>query len=230
MNRFQQLSVVVPTLNEERIIVHTLEALQGLRELGAEVILVDGGSSDQTVTQSDPLVDRLLTVGCGRAHQLNHGWRAAGGRLIWFIHADTGLAGEPWQQLAPMLDDDTAWGRFDIRLESPRGAFRVIETAMNWRSRLTGIATGDQGIFVARSLLERVDGFPRIELMEDIALSRRLKRLARPRCLRQRLGTSTRRWEERGIVNTVLLMWYLRAAYFLGARPADLARRYRHAR
>ena len=215
----QRLSVVVPALNEARAIGATLQALAPLRARGHEVIVVDGGSSDGTAELAAGWCDRVLTAPRGRALQMNAGARAASGDVLLFLHADT--------RLPPRADelvlDCPAWGRFDVRIEGRHRLLKVVAWAMNLRSRLTGIATGDQAIFVRRELFP---GFPEIALMEDIALCRVLKRIDSPSCLRERVVTSGRRWESRGVLRTVVLMWRLRLLYFLGASPEALARKY----
>ncbi|MEA3276849.1 MAG: TIGR04283 family arsenosugar biosynthesis glycosyltransferase [Pseudomonadota bacterium] len=220
------ISVIIPCLNEALVCTRRLEALQSLRNDGHELVLVDGGSTDGTADLARPWVDRLLTSAPGRAIQMNRGAGAASGEVLWFLHLDTELPPGAAEQVLHAALGGPGWGRFDVRLSGDAPMFRVIERSMNLKSRLSGIATGDQGIFVHRRLFERVGGFPEIALMEDIAVSRRLKRLARPACLRVRLVASSRRWERDGIWRTVLLMWSLRAAYRLGADPAWLARLY----
>jgi rSAM/selenodomain-associated transferase 2 len=221
-----RLSVVIPCLDEAAGIVATLDALRPLRERGHEVIVVDAGD-DGTGTLARPRADQVLRAPRGRAVQMNRGAEAATGNVLLFLHADTRLPASADQAIAEGLASTRrAWGRFDVRLSGRRPSLRVIETLMSWRSRLTGIATGDQGIFVTRERCRAVGGYPEIRLMEDIALSRALKRLGPPVCLRERVTTSSRRWERNGVVRTVLLMWWLRLRFFLGADAADLARRY----
>jgi rSAM/selenodomain-associated transferase 2 len=223
------LSIVVPVLNEAGLIAETLIRLQPLRERGAELIVVDGGSADGTAERAAPLVSRLVRAPKGRAIQMNAGARAAVGDILLFLHADTRLPAEADRILAEAFGDGAVWGRFDVRLSGRHPLLRVVEILMNRRSRLTGIATGDQALFVRRDVFERAGGFPEIPLMEDIALSRRLKRIARPVCLRERVVASSRRWEDNGILRTILFMWWLRLRYFFGADPADLVRvYYRH--
>jgi rSAM/selenodomain-associated transferase 2 len=220
----QRLSVVVVALNEAAGIARCLEALAPLRARGHEVIVVDGGSSDGTPQLAAPLADRVLAAPRGRAAQMNAGAAAARGEALLFLHADTLLpAGADAAVLAALAH--RAWGRFDVRLDSPRAALAVVSFFMNWRSRLTGIATGDQAIFVRRA---DFPGFADIALMEDVAFSRAMKRGSPPACLRLRVSTSARRWERDGMLRTVLLMWRLRLAYWRGADPRELARRYSH--
>jgi rSAM/selenodomain-associated transferase 2 len=221
-----RLSVVIPALDEAAQIGGLLADLAPGRAAGHELILVDGGSTDGTRAAALPGVDRVLTAPRGRASQMNEGARAAGGDLLWFLHADSRVPPEAPAAVLEACQRGSAWGRFDVRLSGRLPVLRVVERAMNLRSRLTGIATGDQGIFVTRGAFERVGGYPEIPLMEDIALSKALRRLGRPACLAMRITTSSRRWEERGAIRTILLMWRLRLAYGLGADPRRLARLY----
>jgi len=212
-----RLSVVVPVLNEAAGIRAAFEALAPLRARGHEVIVVDGGSSDSTADIAAGLCDRVLSAPRGRAAQMNAGARAANGDMLLFLHADTRLPADF------TIPDSAVWGRFDVRIDGRHPLLKVVACAMNLRSRLTGIATGDQAMFVRRAVFP---GFPEIPLMEDVALSKVLKQRGRPTCLHEKVTTSGRRWEERGVLRTIL-MWRLRLLYFLGARPEDLARRYR---
>jgi rSAM/selenodomain-associated transferase 2 len=220
------LSVIIPALNEAGCIRELLRQLQALRAQGHEVIVVDGGSCDETVALAQPLVDQLLPAPAGRGLQMNIGAQAARGRVLWFVHADTRVPETAAQVIIESVAHAAGWGRFDVRLSGDRLLLRLVERMMNWRSRITGIATGDQGIFLTRELFERVGGFAAMPLMEDIDLSRRLKREQRPLCLRDTLTSSSRRWEQKGIVRTIALMWVLRLAYFLGVPPARLAMHY----
>lgn len=221
------LSIVIPCLDEADAIAATLGALAPLRARGAEVIVVDGGSQDVTVAQARPLADAILTAPRGRAAQMNAGAARARGEILLFLHADTVL---PEAADALVVDGlqrlRRGWGRFDVAIAGRNPLLRVVAALMNARSRLTGIATGDQAIFVTRSLFTAAGGYPEIPLMEDVALSRRLKRFGPPLCLRHKLTTSGRRWEKRGVLRTILLMWRLRLAYWLGADPRKLAVRY----
>jgi rSAM/selenodomain-associated transferase 2 len=221
-----RLSVIIPVRNEAAIIRDCLEALQPLRRRGHEVILVDGGSTDGTPGHAEGLVDRLLFSERGRARQMNRGAAAAQGDLLLFLHADVRLPMTADAAIAEGIRAGAEWGRFDVRLTGDGVLFRIIAGFMNRRSRLTGIATGDQCLFVRRVLFEAAGGFSDIELMEDIDLSRRLKSRSEPACLRAKVLVSSRRWEERGVLRTVVGMWLLRLRFALGADPADLARRY----
>jgi rSAM/selenodomain-associated transferase 2 len=223
------LSIVIPALNEADGIVEVLRPLQRLRGRGCEVVVVDGGSADATAERAAPLADRVLAAERGRARQMNAGAAAASGGVLLFLHADTRLPADADRRvLEGLRRTGRVWGRFDVRLTGRHPVLRAVEHGISWRSRLTGVATGDQAIFVARDAFERVGGFPPLPLMEDIALSRMLKRShGRPLCLAEPVVTSSRRWEEHGVYRTILLMWTLRARYYLGADPVELARAYR---
>lgn len=221
-----QISVIIPTLNEGGHIAETLKDLSPVRTAGHEVIVVDGGSSDDTLKKAKDYADLVIAGPGGRARQMNAGADKAHGDVLWFLHADTRVPDEAFHQLLAAIDAGNQWGRFNVRLSGSNIMFRLIERMMNLRSCLTGIATGDQGIFVQRSLFDSLGAYPDIGLMEDVALSASLKKNARPVCLRATLITSSRKWEQHGIVKTILLMWRLRLAYALGADPDELAKRY----
>jgi len=223
------ISIIIPALNEAATITDALTALQPMRERGHQVILIDGGSRDNTIALAEPLVDTLLYSTAGRAVQMNTGASAASGDIFWFVHADTLMIPDTDILLKNALYDSAKkWGHFDTRLSGDAKAFRVIERMMNLRSRLSGIATGDQGIFILHETFKRIGGFADIPLMEDIEISKRLKSAAgRPLCLPCKLTTSSRRWERGGILRTMALMWRLRLAYWMGANPTDLASQYR---
>lgn len=221
------LSIIIPCLNEAETIVGTLQALQPLRRRGGEVIVVDGGSSDGTAARAGPWADKLLTAPRGRAVQMNAGAAQASGAILLFLHADCLLPEAADGMVIDGLNRRRkSWGRFDVRISGKHPLLRAVETLMNLRSRATGIATGDQGMFMTRSLFEAAGRFPEIALMEDVALSQRLKRFGAPLCLSHRITTSGRRWEKHGVLRTVILMWRLRFAYWLGADPDKLALRY----
>lgn len=223
-----RLSIIVPVLNEAAVIAATLASLQPVRELGAEVILVDGGSSDATVCLAHPFVDQSIESPPGRAKQMNAGAAAARAEVLLFLHADTRLpAGALDAILHGLATSNKAWGRFDIVIEGQPLMLRVIATMMNWRSRLTGIATGDQAIFVRREDFLAVDGFPQLALMEDIAISRQLGQRSAPLCLQQKVTTSGRRWSNGGVWRTIAMMWRLRLLYWLGVPPEQLAKAYK---
>lgn len=224
------LTIVIPVLDEEPEIAGALAALAPLRARGVEVVVVDGGSRDQTAAIASPLADRVITAPRGRAAQMNAGAAAANGDILLFLHVDTRLPTEADLLVAENLArSGRSWGRFDVRISGRHPLLGVVATMMNIRSRVTGVATGDQAIFVTREAFNRVGGFPEIPLMEDLALSRSLCRVGPPFCLATRVVTSGRRWEQHGTIRTIVLMWRLRLAYSLGAEPARLARRYGYA-
>jgi rSAM/selenodomain-associated transferase 2 len=222
-----RLSVIIPCVDEAAEIEATLVALRPMRGRGAEVIVVDGGSSDNTVAVAHTHADLVTTAERGRARQMNAGAAKARGDVLFFVHADSHVP-ERADQL--VLDSLSAqhrdWGRFDVAIRGDHALFGAIAATMNARSRWTGIATGDQGIFVTRKAFEQLGGFPDIALMEDVALTTALKRLSAPVCLHERVSTSGRRWLSHGPVRTIFLMWRLRLAYWLGADPNALASYY----
>ena len=225
-----ELSIVMPVLNEAADIAETLQALAPYRARGVEVVVVDGGSGDATVAQATPLADRVVLAPRGRAAQMNAGAAGARGQVLLFLHADTRLPADADRMILASL----AWsrrerGRFDVKISGRSALLPVIALFMNLRSRLTGIATGDQSMFVRRQAFEEVGGFPDVALMEDIALSKQLKRHGRPLCIGFKAITSGRRWDQNGVIVTMVTMWGLRLAYYLGAQPALLARFYRDA-
>jgi rSAM/selenodomain-associated transferase 2 len=221
----RRLTIVLPVLNEAAIIVGALRALAPLRARGAEIIVADGGSHDGTPQLARPFADRVITAPQGRGAPLNAGAALGTGDALLFLHADTILPDDADRLIAAALTY-RAWGRFDLRIAGRHPFLAVIARMINWRSRLTGIATGDQAIFITREAFIAVGGFPDLPLMEDIAISQRLKRLCRPFCVAAPAVTSGRRWEQNGIARTILLMWRLRLAYYLGVEPARLAQRY----
>jgi rSAM/selenodomain-associated transferase 2 len=223
------LSIIMPVLNEADGLIAALAALAPLRRRGVEVIVVDGGSRDATVQYARPMADRVITSQAGRALQMNAGAGIAGGDVLLFLHSDTALPRDADRLiLTGLAGSGFGWGRFDVRITGPR-VLMIVAAMMNMRSRLTGIATGDQAVFVRRDAFVLVGGFPEIDLMEDIALSRRLKTRSPPLCIRDPVITSGRRWEKHGVMRTILLMWRLRLAYYFGGNPAALARRYGYA-
>jgi len=232
IDKITRLSIIIPVLNEAATLTAALLALQPLRTAGHEIIVVDGRSHDASLSLAEEWADQVIRSERGRARQMNAGAAIARHEVLLFLHADTQLPPHADQLIIEGLQKNTRhlyqWGRFDVQLSGKYFLLRVIERSMNWRSRLTGIATGDQAIFIYRDLFQRIGGFPDIPLMEDITLSRTLKRHGSPLCLQQRVITSSRRWEQRGIVRTLLLMWRLRLAYALGTDPQRLAQLYEH--
>lgn len=226
--RDASISIIVPMLNERAALPELLSHLAPLRRRGCEVWLVDGGSDDGSPELATAGGYPVLHSGRGRARQMNAGARAVNGDILLFLHADTRLPDDADRLLVLALaSSDRIWGRFDVRIAGRSRWLILVATLMIWRSRLTGIATGDQAIFVRRDAFAAVGGFPDQPLMEDIELSRRLKRLSRPLCIKARATTSGRRWEARGVWRTILLMWSLRFAYWRGASVESLAARYR---
>jgi rSAM/selenodomain-associated transferase 2 len=221
------LSIIMPVLDEAETIADTLDALGPLRRNGTQVIVVDGGSRDQTVRLAQPRADKVISAARGRAAQMNAGAQSAAGDVLVFLHVDTRLPQDAGRLVLEGLQrSGRAWGRFDVTIAGTSPLLTMVAWFMNVRSRLTGIATGDQAMFVTRKAFADVGGFPALPLMEDVALSARLKRVGRPLRLRSRAITSGRRWEKHGVLRTIVLMWRLRLAYYLGAEPAVLARRY----
>lgn len=222
-----RLSIIVPVLNEASQLPAILAQLLGLQHGACEVLLVDGGSQDDTVAMARSAGFTVWISERGRAEQMNFGARAAKGEILLFLHADTQLPDSADQIIFnAMQDDSRQWGRFNVRIAGRSWMFKVIATMMNIRSAWTGIATGDQAIFVRRQAFQLVGGFPRQALMEDIEFSKRIKKRSRPICLYQRVTTSGRRWEAKGLWRTIFLMWRLRLAYFLGVDPESLAKLY----
>lgn len=221
------LSVIMPVWQEAGTIADTLQALQPQRQAGHEVIVVDAGSPDGTPELARPWCDRVVISGKGRAMQMNAGAAVARGNVLLFLHADTRLPESALSELERFAHSPYGWGRFDVALSARRPIFRVIAWFMNRRSRLTGICTGDQGIFVRRGVFEALGGFREMPLMEDIEISRRLRLVSRPWCINDPVVTDSRRWEQNGPWRTIFLMWRLRWRYWRGESPESLAQAYR---
>ncbi|BBM02374.1 TIGR04283 family arsenosugar biosynthesis glycosyltransferase [Microbulbifer sp. GL-2] len=222
-----QYSVVVPLLNEREQLPELIVQLKELKAFSScEIILVDGGSTDGSVEIANAEGLQVISSPCGRATQMNTGANFACGNWLLFLHADTRLPHGALNAIASAIAQGAEWGRFNIRIDGGNFWFPLISTMINWRSRLSGIATGDQAIFVRRTLFERLGGFARQPLMEDVELSRQLLKIARPHCLQQKVTTSGRRWQKFGVLRTVLLMWRLRFDYWRGVPVESLARRY----
>ncbi|MDD2762109.1 MAG: TIGR04283 family arsenosugar biosynthesis glycosyltransferase [Methylomonas sp.] len=220
-----KISIVIPVLNEAGNLPIVLQGLQSFRA-DCELIVVDGGSTDASAKLAEPLADKVLAAARGRAKQMSLGATHAQAEILLFLHADTFLPDAAVSRILQAVERGYCWGRFDVSFDNPTFLFELIAWMMNNRSRLTGIATGDQALFVTRSAFEAIGGFPDIALMEDIAISARLKKLAPPCCLTEKVTTSARRWQRHGALKTILSMWRLRLAYFFGADPDDLAARY----
>ena len=231
----QGLSVIIPVLNEERSLVRILSAFESWEPAASEIIVVDGGSTDRTLDIAGDYPCTVISAAKGRASQMNAGADYATGEILLFLHADTTLPVAAAQLIEEALYRGAMdskrfkaaeWGWFDVRLHGDRFAFRVIEWLMTVRARLTRVCTGDQALFVRHNLFEAVGRFPELPLMEDVALSKTLRRAARARPIAKRVTTSSRRWQKQGVVRTVLLMWELRLRYFLGESPQALHKRY----
>ena len=220
-----KFSIIIPTLNEAQVIQTCLENLRKYQP-ASEIILVDGGSSDKTLSLAKPNADVIINTGKGRAKQMNMGAMIATGDVLVFLHADTFLPDNALTLIQQGIESGAQWGRFNIKLSSSNALLKIIATMMNWRSRLTGIATGDQVIFVSRESFNQIGGFPEIALMEDIAISKILKKVTPPCCLTEQVKSSARRWQKFGIYHTMLLMWWLRLGYFMGVNPGSLQQLY----
>ena len=222
-----RLSIVMPVLDEAAEIDAALAALAPLRADGQQLIVVDGGSRDGTLAQCGGRADELLQAPRGRASQMNSGAARAQGDVLLFLHADTRLPSGADVAIEQAVRAGAQWGRFDVTITGRSPMFAVIAALMNLRSRWSGIATGDQAIFVRRDLFERIGGYADLPLMEDIDLCKRLRACSAPACLRQRVSTSGRRWERDGVWRTMILMWRLRWRYWRGEPAEALARAYR---
>lgn len=229
MKRPIRVSVIIPVLNEEISIAATLEQVHHLAP--EEVIVVDGGSADRTRQIASLFPSTVVSSPRGRARQMNAGARVAKGDAFLFLHADTQLPLSALKDVRSALQDpECKGGRFDVKLSARRWAFRMIESLINLRSRWTKVATGDQAIFVRRSVFEEIGGFPEIPLMEDLAFSRALKKRGKIACLRSQVVTSSRRWETEGVSRTIIKMWLLRLFFLARVSPLFLKRFYRDIR
>ena len=224
--KIPRISIIIPVLDEASGIVNVLQTLQNFRQQHAEIIVVDGGSSDDTLHLAAPLADRVSVSPKGRGCQMNAGAALARGQVLLFLHADTRLPHSALARITEAIQRGAGWGRFDVTIEGNAPGLGLVAGLMNWRSRLTGIATGDQAIFVTQQAFAQIGGFADIPLMEDIDFSSRLRALSRPDCLAEKVITSGRRWEKHGVLRTILLMWRLRLRFFFGANPNELAREY----
>ena len=220
------ISIIIPVLNEEDSIKELLLQLQPYRKQGHEVIVADGGSDDKTISISTTLADKVIQSQPGRALQMNKGADNSGNEILWFLHADTIIPENAIEEIQNALNKSD-WGRFNIKLSGSHILFRIVETMMNIRSCVFAIATGDQGIFVKRTIFKQVNEYSNIPLMEDVELCKKLKKVSKPVCLKETLITSSRRWEKNGISTTILLMWKLRFLYWLGVSPEYLAKQYK---
>jgi rSAM/selenodomain-associated transferase 2 len=221
-----KLSVIVPVINEEMNLSRIAGCLRSVIEQGHEVIIVDGGSTDNTLTIAYDITDTIIISKKGRALQMNNGASVASGDVVLFLHADTLLPENVAEIISDVYVGENFWGRFDVRLSNEKYVYRLIECMMNMRSSLTSIVTGDQAMFFEKNLFDRIGGFPEIALMEDVEISRQLKKISKPVRLKSKVVTSSRRWETNGVVATVLLMWKLRLYYFFGVSPEKLSQMY----
>ena len=221
-----RISIIVPVLDEAEGLAACLSRIEPLRTAEVELIVADGGSTDDTAAIAQRAADCVVSAPRGRASQMNAGASSASGDVLLFLHADTRLPANAIDCIRRAMESGAQWGRFDVRIEGRPWMLRVIAALMNLRSRWTGIATGDQAIFVRRSAFDAVGGYPDIALMEDVALTGALRKTSPPACIRERVVTSGRRWEKHGVMRTIVLMWRLRLAYWMGDDPDTLALRY----
>ncbi len=230
MQNLPGCSIIIPLLNEAQLVRQQLTRLQPLRTEQQEIILVDGGSTDQTVDLASPLADQVIKSKRGRAAQMNAGASAARHSMLVFLHLDTCLPQEFDQQIQALQRSDRVWGFFPVQLDAAGPAFKLIAWCMNKRSRISRVCTGDQVLCVKRAAFEQLGGFADIALMEDVEISKRLRKLSAPYCFSVPVLASSRKWRQEGVWRTVILMWRLRLAYFLGADPWQLNKRYYNSR
>ncbi len=221
-----KVSIVIPVLNEAEHIANALDSLSSYRSEGHEIIVIDGGSNDNTVSIAEQYADKVLRSEAGRAIQMNYGIDVAQGDVLLFLHVDTRLPDDAISKIISAIEDGFFWGRFNVRLSGNRFIFRIIERMMNMRSCVTGVATGDQAIFISRESIDIVGDYPQLPLMEDIVFTKRLRNLGWPACIRCQVVTSSRRWEDKGVFRTMLLMWRLRLLFFMGVPAEKLAKQY----
>ncbi|OLF39263.1 TIGR04283 family arsenosugar biosynthesis glycosyltransferase [Psychrobacter sp. Cmf 22.2] len=231
------ISIIIPILNEADNLSRLFAHLTGLTPPPQQVILVDGGSIDGSfalaqylikdlrVVQQSAIDWQVLASSAGRALQMNRGATLATGDVLLFLHADTQLPNHAMTEIMSVVIR-AEWGRFDVRLDSSECMLKLVSKMINWRSRLTGIATGDQAIFVKRDWFEQIGGYPNQALMEDVEISKRLKTIGKPACLTSQVITSARRWQQHGTWRTILLMWQLRFDYWRGVSADNIWQRY----
>lgn len=231
------VSIVVPILNEADNLPHLFANIACLNPAPQQVILVDGGSMDKSIGVAQNLIKdlelnnklgidwQIIESSAGRATQMNGGARLAIGDILLFLHADTQL---PSQAILGVVNamGTAEWGRFDVRLDSRQPMLWIVSQMINWRSKLSRIATGDQAIFIKRELFEQVGGYPDQALMEDIEICKKLKTIAKPACLKSKVVTSARRWQQHGTWRTIILMWQLRFDYWRGVSADNIKARY----
>lgn len=225
-----KISIIIPILNEEKNLPQLVSTLSKLTPQPNNIVIVDGGSDDDSVAVAQNSGLTIITAERGRASQQNTGAEYAiktyQPDLLLFLHADTQLPKNGLTLISEHFsdkDNHKFWGRFDVQLDSTHWLLKLVSFMINWRSRITGIATGDQAIFINANLFEQVNGFANIPLMEDVEICKRLRRLTKPICIKEKAITSARRWEKHGRVKTIVLMWRLRFEYWLGVSPDKLA-------
>ena len=220
------ISIIIPTINEIENLSNLLDNIKKSKQVdNIEVVVVDGGSTDGTIEYADKYADLTISAQLGRASQLNAGAKVAQGKHFWFLHADSILDFNIFSQYLHVISSSD-WGRFDIKINNPKLIYLLISSLINFRSRLSKIATGDQGIFISKELFYQVGKFPQLDLMEDVALSAKLKKHSSPFCSKLKIKTSARKWQKEGVLKTILLMWKLRLLYFFGVNTKTLARLY----
>ena len=219
------ISIIIPTLNEEKNLENLLEQLRKLKTERTEIIVSDGGSTDKTRSVAERFADTTVISQRGRALQMNAGANYATGEILWFLHSDSKLYFDYEAEIISQLST-RSWGWCTTKIDSAKWIFRLIESMMNLRSKMTRIATGDQGFFVRKTSFIQVNKFPEIALMEDIVMSRNLKKVGVPYVSKKEIHTSSRKWEREGPIRTIFRMWMLRARFFFGASPERLAKVY----
>jgi len=220
------VSVIIPFINENNCLPLLIKQLTPVVQCGHEIILVDGGSSEAFKLNHDVEGIALCSSSKGRAKQMNYGVSIARGDVFWFLHADTKLLGKVQEYVALIENMNSCWGRFNVKLSGNNITFNLIALLINIRSSLSNIATGDQGIFISRKLFDAVNGYDDIQIMEDISICKKLKKLSSPMNFKLELMTSSRRWQEKGILKTILTMWLMRFLFFIGVKPSTLIKIY----
>ena len=228
IRRSQLISVIIPVLNEAKILDQTLSQLE--KQLEAhELIIVDGGSEDETVTIAKTY-GRVILSARGRARQLNAGAAAATGDTLLFLHADVRLDLGAIKAVEIAMAFGYAGGAFKQRIEGAHLLYRLIERGANFRAKRLRVFYGDGGTFISRAGFYQIGGFPDIPIMEEIRFSRKLRRLGKTILVEPGIHISARRWEQNGIIRTTLLNWFITTLYFLKVSPARLVRLYRQMR
>ncbi|MDX8381892.1 MAG: TIGR04283 family arsenosugar biosynthesis glycosyltransferase [Ghiorsea sp.] len=222
------LAIVIPVYNEVKVLPKALKSLQELNV--DELVFVDGGSTDGTQQVIEEAGFVCLQSEAGRAKQMNMGSESTISKIILYLHIDTSLSSSDISNIKKSYKHGYSSGRFNIKFTNGSITYRIISFFINMRSRFTKVSTGDQGIFVTRKAYEQVGGIPDLKLMEDVAFTKALKRVGRVACLSDNLVTSSRRWENHGVMKTVWLMWKLRFLFWLGVDSNKLSQMYRNVR